>query len=81
MIPADVRLICDYNQPELFEVYKDQRAQDTDDTLQEERDEDDSDNECDEHVHENSIVAADQSAITGESLAVSDCATLQQVGV
>ncbi|KAJ5993421.1 Proton-exporting ATPase [Penicillium sp. IBT 35674x] len=70
VIPADARLICDYNQPELFEVYKERRAQDTDDTLQEEDDEDDSDNERDKHDHENSIVAADQSAITGESLAV-----------
>lgn len=43
MIPADARLICDYNQPELFEVYKEQRAQDIDDTLQEKDDEDDSD--------------------------------------
>lgn len=77
MIPADARLICDYNQPELFEVYKEQRAQDTDDALQEKDDEDDSDNERDQHDHENSIVAADQSAITGESLAVSDCAAFE----
>lgn len=36
--------------------------------------------ERDNHDHENSIVAADQSAITGESLAVSDCAAVSLDG-
>lgn len=61
-------MICDYDKPELFELYKEQRAHDTDDTLQEE--DDDSDNGDAKNDHRNSIVAADQSAITGESLAV-----------
>lgn len=73
MIPADARLICDYEKPELFETYKEQLAHDADDSLQEE---DDSDTDRDGHDHEQSIIAADQSAITGESLAVSDCKSL-----
>lgn len=68
MIPADARLICDYYKPELFQVYKQQRAQDADDSLQD--DDNDSDSEDIKHDHQNSFVAADQSAITGESLAV-----------
>lgn len=70
VIPADARLICDYGKPHLFEVYKEQRARDTDDTLHEE-DNDNDDDEREKHEQENAIVAADQSAITGESLAVS----------
>lgn len=68
VVPADVRLICDYSKPEMFETYKDFIANSNDDTLKEKEDEDD------DELHPNhigvSIVAVDQSAITGESLAV-----------
>ncbi|KAJ6085517.1 hypothetical protein N7499_005146 [Penicillium canescens] len=68
VIPADVRLICDYSKPEMFEAYKEYLANATDDTLKEKHGDDDED---DVDVHQGvSLIACDQSAITGESLAV-----------
>ncbi|KAJ5624317.1 hypothetical protein N7510_000626 [Penicillium lagena] len=69
VVPADVRLICDYSKPENYETYKEYLANANDDTLKE-KGEDDDDEDARE-VHQGvSLVAADQSAITGESLAV-----------
>ncbi|KAB8077597.1 plasma-membrane proton-e [Aspergillus leporis] len=68
VVPADVRLICDYSKPEMFETYKEYLATANDDTLKEkDDDEDDTGIEARAGV---SLVAVDQSAITGESLAV-----------
>ncbi|KAB8237047.1 hypothetical protein ETB97_005279 [Aspergillus alliaceus] len=68
VIPADVRLICDYSKPEMFETYKEYLATANDDTLKEKDDDDDGTGiEARAGV---SLVAVDQSAITGESLAV-----------
>jgi hypothetical protein len=49
----------------MFEVYKELRASAHDDTLKEKDDDDE-----DEHHTGSAIAAVDQSAITGESLAV-----------
>ncbi|GAD92403.1 plasma membrane ATPase 2 [Paecilomyces variotii No. 5] len=68
VVPADVRLICDYDKPENFEAYKEFLAQETDDTLKE-KDEDEDEGDREHHTG-SSLVAVDQSAITGESLAV-----------
>ncbi|CAL5866078.1 uncharacterized protein PFLUO_LOCUS285 [Penicillium psychrofluorescens] len=69
VVPADTRLICDYSKPENYETYKEYLANANDDTLKE-KGEDDEDEDARE-VHQGvSLVAADQSAITGESLAV-----------
>ncbi|KAE8362084.1 hypothetical protein BDV27DRAFT_132106 [Aspergillus caelatus] len=68
VVPADVRLICDYSKPEMFETYKEYLATANDDTLKEkDDDEDETGIEARAGV---SLVAVDQSAITGESLAV-----------
>ncbi|KAF7173491.1 hypothetical protein CNMCM5623_005736 [Aspergillus felis] len=69
VIPADVRLICDYDKPEMFETYKEYLATANDDTLKEKEDEDDEDGGIEARVGV-SLIAVDQSAITGESLAV-----------
>ncbi|KAJ9217626.1 hypothetical protein DTO166G4_808 [Paecilomyces variotii] len=68
VVPADVRLICDYDKPEMFEAYKEFLTQANDDTLKE-KDEDEDEGDREHHTG-SSIVAVDQSAITGESLAV-----------
>ncbi|CRL20740.1 ATPase, P-type, H+ transporting proton pump [Penicillium camemberti] len=68
VIPADVRLICDYSKPEMFENYKEYLANATSDDLKEKHgDDDDDEGETHQGV---SLIACDQSAITGESLAV-----------
>jgi len=68
VIPADVRLICDYSKPEMFEAYKEYLVTSQDDTLKEKGEDDDED---DREIHQGvSLIACDQSAITGESLAV-----------
>jgi H+-transporting ATPase len=73
-VPGDVRLICDYDKPEDFEIYLKLKAEDKfhdgdpdekDDDLDEEKF--DEENPITQGV---SLVACDQSAITGESLAV-----------
>ena len=69
VVPADVRLICDYSKPEMFANYKEFMANQNDDTLKEKEDEDEDADEGDNHYGV-SLVAVDQSAITGESLAV-----------
>ncbi|EAW21780.1 plasma-membrane proton-efflux P-type ATPase [Aspergillus fischeri NRRL 181] len=69
VIPADIRLICDYDKPEMFETYKEYLASANDDTLKEKEDEDDEDGGIEARVGV-SLIAVDQSAITGESLAV-----------
>lgn len=63
-----MRLICDYDKPEMFEAYKEFLTQANDDTLKE-KDEDEDEGDREHHTG-SSIVAVDQSAITGESLAV-----------
>lgn len=72
-MPADARLICDYDDPSAFETYKVLREQHKlnpeEDPSGSEDKEDDEDNEGVPHQG-HSIVATDQSAITGESLAV-----------
>ncbi|EAL92809.1 hypothetical protein KXW29_005676 [Aspergillus fumigatus] len=68
VIPADIRLICDYDKPEMFETYKEYLATANDDTLKE-KDDDDEDGGIEARVGV-SLIAVDQSAITGESLAV-----------
>ncbi|KAA8645864.1 hypothetical protein EYZ11_002055 [Aspergillus tanneri] len=67
VVPADVRLICDYSKPEMFDTYKEYLVQANDDTLKEKDDDEDGGIEARAGV---SLVAVDQSAITGESLAV-----------
>ncbi|KAH8426675.1 uncharacterized protein LDX57_004410 [Aspergillus melleus] len=68
VVPADVRLICDYSKPEMFDTYKEYLIQSQDDTLKE-KDDDDEDGGIEARAGV-SLVAVDQSAITGESLAV-----------
>ena len=68
MVPADTRLICDYDNPEAFAEYKDLMAQETGEETTEKKEEDEDEDE-DKH-HGVALVATDQSAITGESLAV-----------
>ncbi|PTU21793.1 hypothetical protein P175DRAFT_0500676 [Aspergillus ochraceoroseus IBT 24754] len=68
IVPADIRLICDYDKPEMYETYKEYLATANDDTLKE-KDDEDEDGGIEARVGV-SLVAVDQSAITGESLAV-----------
>ncbi len=73
-IPADARLICDYETPEDFEKYKELREQhalnpEEDPAGSEDKDGEEGEGEGIQHQG-HSIIAADQSAITGESLAV-----------
>ncbi|KAJ5548812.1 hypothetical protein N7513_006046 [Penicillium frequentans] len=69
VIPADVRLICDYEKPEMFENYKEFLVNSADDTLKEKDEDEDEDERREAHAGV-SLIACDQSAITGESLAV-----------
>lgn len=68
MVPADARLICDYDNPDAFEEYKNLMSQEAGEEPSEKKEEDDEDEE--EQHHGVALVATDQSAITGESLAV-----------
>lgn len=68
VIPADSRLICDYSTPEAFAEYQQMLREELDGDIAEHPDEEDGEKEEKHHGHP--IVAADQSAITGESLAV-----------
>ena len=68
VIPADVRLICDYDQPQGFEVYKELMRQELNEPSEKKAEEEEADE--DEHHVGVALIAADQSAITGESLAV-----------
>lgn len=70
-VPADLRMICDYTSPQDFERYKELR--DTDKFKEadpEDGDENDEDEADKDHKFGQPLVACDQSAITGESLAV-----------
>jgi len=81
-VPADARLICDYNKPEDFAKYREMAEHDDLPTAgdpeggngsgekgKENGEEDEEEDEEPEHYGP-SMVAVDQSAITGESLAV-----------
>ncbi|KAJ5392065.1 plasma membrane H+-ATPase Pma1 [Penicillium cosmopolitanum] len=67
-VPGEARLICDYNDPEGFEKYKRQQNS-LDDNIPTEKSDEDSTHRK-EAAWGSSIVAIDQSAMTGESLAV-----------
>ncbi|KAF1363954.1 plasma-membrane proton-e [Lizonia empirigonia] len=74
-VPGDVRLICDYDKPEDFELYLKLKAEDKfhDGDPEDEKDDDVDEEKFDEEnpiTQGVSLVACDQSAITGESLAV-----------
>ncbi len=68
VIPADARLICDYEAPEAFEEYKELMRQELNEPSEKKEGAEDDEEEDKHHGH--SLIAADQSAITGESLAV-----------
>lgn len=68
VVPADCRLICAYDNPEAFEEYKELMRQELNEPSEKKPEDEDEDPE-DKH-HGVSLIAADQSAITGESLAV-----------
>lgn len=76
-VAADAQLICSYERPEDFELYKRLKAEDklgssdvekekTEDEQEEEHGPDDQPKDC----RNSALVAVDQSAITGESLAI-----------
>ena len=69
VIPGDARLICGYDNPAGYADYLDFMNSDTSTEAKSEEDEDDA---LDEHRNKigHALVAADQSSITGESLAV-----------
>lgn len=78
-VPADVRLICDYEHPEEYDIYKRLLAEDklghSESASDDEKDEEATDSRRGSVYvmmqHRNRpLVAVDQSAITGESLAV-----------
>lgn len=69
VVPADASLICDYENPEGFAEWQKLRDEDPDHTHEHKKGEGEEDDEEEHHVG-NPIVACDQSAITGESLAV-----------
>jgi len=71
-VPADAILICDYNTPEDFNKFKDIRAQEGVDaeTKPTEKDDEENDGEDENNKYGYPVLATDQSAITGESLAV-----------
>ena len=80
-VPADVQLICDYGHPEHFETFKILKAEEGFENNGSDNDEEDHeglerDNQQSEGInggteHRNHpLIAVDQSAITGESLAV-----------
>lgn len=74
VIPADARLICDYENPESFAEYQEMHLEEEDVSTEKpeaeaEAEHDDMDEDEPQH-HGVAIVACDQSAITGESLAV-----------
>lgn len=73
MIPADARLICDYYNPDSFAEYQEMHLEEEDVQAEKpdaEAEAEDVDADDDPQHHGVAIVACDQSAITGESLAV-----------
>ncbi|KAF2744322.1 plasma-membrane proton-e [Sporormia fimetaria CBS 119925] len=76
-VPGDVRLICSYDKPEDVAIYNQMKAEekfadesDPDNEKKEDDDEDQVDPDGMPIPQSHSIIACDQSAITGESLAV-----------
>jgi H+-transporting ATPase len=69
VIPADAHLICEYGNPNGFEEWQKSKHDVHADDSKEKKEGSEEDDEDDHHFG-NPIVAADQSAITGESLAV-----------
>lgn len=70
-VPADARLICDYDHPEDFAKYKELREQHALNPEEDPSGSEDKEDDGEGVAHQgHSIVATDQSAITGESLAV-----------
>jgi len=70
-VPADSRLICNYDTPEDYETYLKLKEEDMFSDESDPDDEKKGEDEDEEPIHEgHPIVACDQSAITGESLAV-----------
>lgn len=69
VIPADARLICDYENPDAFAEYQEMHLEEEDTPKDKADAEEEEEDEEDKH-HGTTIVACDQSAITGESLAV-----------
>jgi len=71
-VPADARVICDYDAPEDFAKYKELREQHKLNPEEDPSGSEEKEDEGDEGVvHQGvSLIATDQSAITGESLAV-----------
>lgn len=69
--PCDASLICDYDQPDGFEEWKRLKDEDPDHTKELDKSGEGSDDDDDDEKHHGlPVVACDQSAITGESLAV-----------
>lgn len=71
MVPADARLICDYNTPASFAQYKAEMAS-QDLSMPRAKAEEGEEEEDGKHIG-HAILAVDQSAMTGESLAVEKC--------
>ena len=69
-IPADSTLICDYTTPHEFETFKEVIRTNNLGIADEVEDEKDEFGESSKPKHGHAILACDQSAITGESLAV-----------
>ncbi|KAI9746681.1 MAG: hypothetical protein M1818_000395 [Claussenomyces sp. TS43310] len=69
VVPADCRLICGYDNPSGFQRYKDEMRDRTNEDIKEVEEDDEDDPHGKPHIG-HSLVACDQSAITGESLAV-----------
>lgn len=70
-MPADGVLICPYDQPHLYAEFQKMQLEDEDEVHHHKKGEEEDDDDDDEPKHKGaSIVACDQSAITGESLAV-----------
>lgn len=70
-VPADARLICDYDAPEDFAKYKELREQHALNPEEDPAGSEEAEDDGEGVAHQgHSIVATDQSAITGESLAV-----------
>lgn len=71
VVPADCKLICDYESPDDFSEYQKMQREELDGESNTEARADDNDDDDDEGKHHgSSVIACDQSAITGESLAV-----------
>jgi H+-transporting ATPase len=70
-VPADARLICDYDVPSDFAIYKELREQHALNPEEDPAGSEDNEDDGEGVAHQgHSIIATDQSAITGESLAV-----------